>query len=435
MQSILAEYHRELMKQYNLFAIDSSYGTSLCSKTNTEAHLRNYLERNLSYDDVFLADFFYRDFMALDLEQVELKRLSVLTDYGGAVFRRNAAEAVKSDVGLGLLQEIQNWMQVMEINGLEEGDQEQKKKELDEKIDDYNGMDVEIKENQWTKLNIVNPTNGLEEKRKKGILKLVFEGELSQKVIQSELLIGSRMQQGQINSGNLQQEEQTEWQELVEKFLFQEYLLRYLGRYGMEKEGAALDYQIEYLIAGKEGDMDNLRSVANRICAIREVANAIYLMSNETKMTEIKVVAGLICTIITLPELTSLLEAAILLGWAYAESIYDVKSIMAGGRIPLLKDDDSWHYSLTAALQGELQEETQEGEGLSYEDYLRVFMMLSDTDTITARAMDMVEADIRNTPGNTAFRLDGCYDRIEAYIRIGSRRGYEFEITRQKGYN
>lgn len=29
LQSIMAEYHRELMKQYNLFAIDSSYGLSL----------------------------------------------------------------------------------------------------------------------------------------------------------------------------------------------------------------------------------------------------------------------------------------------------------------------------------------------------------------------------------------------------------------------
>ena len=47
LQSILAEYHRELMKQYNLFAIDASYGTALCSKTNTEAHLRKYLKKNL----------------------------------------------------------------------------------------------------------------------------------------------------------------------------------------------------------------------------------------------------------------------------------------------------------------------------------------------------------------------------------------------------
>ena len=34
MHSIMAEYHRELMRQYNLFAIDSSYGTDLCAKAN-----------------------------------------------------------------------------------------------------------------------------------------------------------------------------------------------------------------------------------------------------------------------------------------------------------------------------------------------------------------------------------------------------------------
>ncbi len=437
LQSILAEYHRELMRQYNLFAVDASYGTAVCSKTNTEEHLRYYLERNLGYEDLFLSGFWHKDFPALFVKQAELKRVSILTDYGGAVFRRRAAEAIEADVGLELLQKLQDWMQVMEVNGLEEGTQAQDKKELDEEIDSYDGMTVEIKENEWEILDISNPTDGLEEKRRKGILKLVLEDEeeLSQKVLNLENLIGSRLQLGQVNSGNVEITEQSDAEQLIERFFFQEYLLRYMGRYGTEKEGAALDWQIEYLIAGNESDADNLRSVANRICAVREAANAIYLLTDETKMSEIRMAAELVCTIITLPELIPLLEAAILLGWAYAESVYDVKSLLAGGRIPLLKDDESWHYGLTAALEGELQEETQEGEGLSYEDYLRIFMMFADMDTITARAMDMVEADIRKTSGNTAFRLDGCYDYVEAYIQIGSRHGYEYEITRQKGYN
>ena len=36
LQSVLAEYHRELFNQYNLFAVDSSYGTNLPGKINTE---------------------------------------------------------------------------------------------------------------------------------------------------------------------------------------------------------------------------------------------------------------------------------------------------------------------------------------------------------------------------------------------------------------
>lgn len=333
-------------------------------------------------------------------------------------------------------------------------------------------MEVEIEEDVWETLEIHNPTDKLEAQRREGILKLVLkdEDELSQKILNTEGLLGNRMELGKVNHGNMPQEELNTAQQLIEKFLFQEYLLRYMGRYGMEKEESSMCYQIEYLIAGKDSDIDNLKSAANRICAVREAANALYLVTNEEKMTQIRIAAELVCNLITIPELIPLLEAAIILGWAYAESIYDVKSLMAGGRVPLLKDDDNWHYGLEAALKGELKEaprveevqgdlqregqedpwgeavqgdlqkeelqnEAQKGEGLRYEDYLRIFLMLADTDTITVRAMNMVEADIRSTEGNAAFRLDGCYDSIEAYLQFESHHGYEYEITRQRGYN
>ncbi len=437
LQSILAEYHRELMKQYNLFAIDASYGTSICNRFNTEARLRYYLEQNLSYDDIFLSEYLYGNFLSLALKQVELKKISILTDNQGELFRKRAAEAMGADIGLDLLWEIQKWVQVIEVNGLEDGTEEDEKRQLDKEIESFDGMEIEIEEDQWETLVIDNPTDKLEEKKREGILKLVLseEEEVSQKILNMENLLEFRMEQGHLNHGNIKQEALSEVSKVMERFLFQEYLLQYMGRYTKEKENSALQYQMEYLISGNDSDMDNLRSIANRICVVREAANVLYLMSSGEKMSEVRLAAELVCTIITLPELTPLLEAAIVLGWAYAESIYDVKSIMAGGKIPLLKDDDSWHYGLAAALEGELQEVTQEGEGLSYEDYLRVLMMMTDLDTITVRAMNMVEADIRNTAGNTAFRLDGCYDRVEAYIRVESAQGIVYEITRQMGYN
>ena len=441
MHSIMAEYHRELMKQYNLFAIDSSYGTEFCSKANTEAHLRKYLSKNLDSSDVFLANLLYKDLLALNLEDAELTRVSILTDHDGAVFRKRAVAAIEADVGRGLLTQLRGWMQVVEVNGLEEGKEETEKQELDrqigEYISEYDGMEVETEDGEIETVEIGNPTDGLESKKSLGILKLVLEDEesISGNMVNTESLIYNRMQTMQINRGNVELEEPGEAEKLAEKFLFQEYLLRYMGRYGNESGKEALQYQIEYLIAGKNNDVDNLKSVVNRLCVLREAANAMYLWSNETKRAEIKVAAGLVCTLITLPQLTPLLEGAILLGWAYAESVYDVKSLLAGGKIPLLKDDNSWHYSLSAALEGEVGEAAEDGEGLSYQDYLRIFMMFTDTDILTARAMDMVEADIRKTPGNSAFRLDGCYEMVEARIRIGSAHGFHYEITRQKRYD
>ena len=441
LQSIMAEYHRELMKQYNLFAIDTSYGTDLCSKGNTEAHLQKYLTKNLSVDDVFLSGVLYRDFFGLRLEQAEIKKASVMTDGAGAVFRRCAAEAVKADLGIGLLEELRGWMQTIEVNGLEEGKEEKQKQEYDEKIDgwvsEYDGTEVEIQEGEWETVELKNPTDSLEEKKRLGILRLVTdnEAELSGNTLSLETLIQSRMGKGEINRGNMEYAEQTEAEQLLEKFAFQEYLLRYMGRDGKENEDDAQPYQIEYLIAGKGSDIENLRGVANRLCVLREAANAMYLMADKEKRAEIKVAAGLVCTLVMLPELTPLLEGAILLAWAYAESVYDVRTLFAGGKVPLLKNKETWHYSLTAALHGDLKDRAQEGKGLDYQDYLRIFMMTVNTDTLTARAMDMVEADIRKTSGNSAFRLDGCYEAVEACIRIGSSYGYQYELTRQKSYH
>ena len=431
LQSIMAEYHRELFRQYNLFAVDSSYGTSVCGRKNTEAHLMEYIKENLNTEEIFLSDYLYRDFFGLKADDVELTDISILTDGRGAVFRARAIEAVRDDVGLHLLEELEEWMQVIEVNGLDTFAPEEEKREADEKIEEFNGKEIQISEEESICVEIVNPTNEIESKRRTGILNLVTDKELSNRVIKTDNLVESRMKQGNISRGNMAL---PECEDMVSRFLFQEYLLRYMGCFGNEQEEDALKYQMEYLIVGESGDVDNLKIVVNRISIIREAANAMYLLTDKEKWLEIQGAAALACGIFALPELIPLVETAILLGWAYAESVYDVKTLLAGGKVPLLKDRDSWHYSLQAALSGELHDGGEEGKGLSYLDYLRIFMTLTDLDLLTVRAMNMVEADIRQTAGNSLFRLDACYDGFQATIDISSSFGYKYELNRKRVY-
>ncbi|MDE6926696.1 MAG: hypothetical protein K2P59_15840, partial [Acetatifactor sp.] len=367
---------------------------------------------------------------------ISVTKGSVLSDGGGAVFRSCAADAVRDDVGLNLLTELQDWLRVIEVNGLEERDVEEEMSSLDGEIQEYDGMEFDIGEDEPYILSVMNPAGNLEAQRRKGILKLVLEedSELSGNVIQTEGLILDRMSRGQVNRGNIATEPVSEEEKLLERFLFQEYLLRYMGHYGEESDEDALRYQIEYLVTEGESDVENLRSVLKKICVIREAANTLYLYSDSEKCGMAELAASLVCNLAMVPELAPVLEAAILLGWAYAESIYDLKTLLAGGRVPLLKDAETWHYGLDSALSGELDEREDTGIGLSYEDYLRIFMMCTDADTLTARAMNMVEADIRLTPGNGSFRLDGCYAGLEAYMRIESGYGFDFEMTGQKFY-
>ena len=157
-------------------------------------------------------------------------------------------------------------------------------------------------------------------------------------------------------------------------------------------------------------------------------------MGNEAKRAEIQVVAQVISSLVMLPEIEPLLEAAIMLGWAYAESVYDVQTLLAGGQIPLMKTDSSWHYGLAAALAGVSQESQMQGSGMGYDDYLRMFMMLTSEEVLTARAMNMVELDIRATKGNENFRLDACYTAIGVELDVENAAGHCYRIVRERRY-
>ncbi len=214
------------------------------------------------------------------------------------------------------------------------------------------------------------------------------------------------MERGEINRGNLvpgTAENYEEWEALKQKVFFHEYLLRYLGRYGQEKQDSPLWYQTEYVIVGKDNDTDNLKGIVNRIFVIREAANTMYLTGSEEKRAIAELLGEALAAAMMVPEIGELLAATLILGWAFAESVYDVKELLAGEKIPLLKTDATWHYGLSSALQGELSGTSEEdvsgsdSPGMGYEDYLRIFLLLCEEKSVTCRAMDVVEMDIRNT--------------------------------------
>ena len=437
LNSVLAEYHRELLRQYNLFAVDSSYGTDLPTIQNAEERLNFYIEKNLSRDDIFLDWLMYRDLMGLKSERIEIKGARIFTDGHGAVFRRRAAEAMWDDMNGALFEEFQQWIQTVESEKMTETDIAARKKKLDSNLKKYDGTEKQISETKWVTVKVTNPTSYLEKIRTKGILTWVIKdtSKLSNKVLQESNLAGYRMKTDRCNQGNMALEDNPLMNDVMERFLFQEYLLKYMGYYGSEKSEHALAYQVEYLLAGKVSDLDNLKSVVNRIFAIREVSNTAYIFSDREKCDVAGMLASILANAMFIPEATSLIKEILLLGWAFAESIYDLQCLMQGGKIPLTKTSDTWHFTLENALNLTGNANASGRKGLGYSDYLRVLLWLEGEKILTERAADMIEVDIRQTPGNEYFRLDGCVDAMEAVVNMRSVYGYDCEITREKGYS
>lgn len=434
LNSVMAEYHRELFEQYNLFYIDSSYGSAYPSYYNMEARLRYYLEQNLNMQESAYFDLLYRDLLGMELRDVYLKKAVLATDGKGVLFQKRAAAAVWEDTGLGLAEDVLSWVQTVESKGMLTRNMEEEKQKIDAQLQAHDETERELAKERWITVEIINPTEHINTMRKQGVLKWVLESgkSLSGQRVDLSQYISARRRGGQINQGNV---EITKQVSAVEQILFHEYMLRYAGHYGQEKEGSLLKYQAEYLVAGKAEDAENLRQAAAAICGIREVANTLYLYQDKEKAGLADSLAWVLAGAILCPDLQPLFKGALLLGWAYVESLYDTKLLLAGGRVPLMKDDNSWHYDLDSILESvDMELDKENSRGMSYMDYLHVLLYLTNAETLTFRFMDLMEMDIRLTEGNEAFRMDACIESIEAEAYIQSPYGGQYTILRKKSY-
>lgn len=467
MRSVLAEYNRELMRQYNIFAVDSSYGTAEAGMGHASQHFKEYMEKN--YDpDISMPWLDYRDFLGAYPESAAVDAVSYLTDDHGAVFRACAIDAIKDDLGLALAEEVIGWATSAEITAADSmdvqgelnsqssvvslaaaGERSRRESERTSQEKEYEEAckaaeeagDEAPQAPELTALpeSYSSPVSGIAGSVSNGILGFVIEDpeKLSRRQLDLNGIISGRMNAGDVSTGTLEYGSADGGiaDEALDKALFGEYLMRYMGRYGDTDDSDALMYQIEYLIAGKGNDTENLNGVALRILGIRAGMDLLYLETDATKRSDAELLAEGICTVCFIEEMTPVLTHAILLAWALAEGRYDTRVLLSGGKIPFMKDQTTWHSEMLSALSGyDPGPFTGTDTGLSYKDYLRIFMFLTDTGKLTVRAMDIIESDIRLSGGNGNFRMDACMEMLEFSAVINSPFGNSVNIKRRLKY-
>lgn len=431
MNNILAEYHRELLRQYDLFFIDTSYGSSYADYAQTEARLSEYLQKNLGSEEMFLP-FLYRNLLKLQVDSVEITQVSAAPDDEGAVLRRQAVEVMNQRFGVAYLQQLQSWLNEIKEYDLDTTDVLARQQQASRELEEWSGSEITVNGEEQT-LQVENPAAGASSFWEAGILNYVTEDrkELSTQQIPSgsclsyrDLLVGTGMNPAVEFEDNW-------WQQLI----FHEYIMAYTGHYGGEKEEGYLKYQTEYIIAGQDSDLENLKDVAEAIFGIRAAANLVYLLSDTEKMEMTELLAYGIAALLLLPDLGPVFQTVLVSTWALAESLYDVSALLKGERIPLFKSAEDWHYSLEEILSfGGITDGEKEDSGLAYTDYLRLLLMLQDKKTTTYRLMDIMEMDIRRMPGNQYFRMDGCIDSLTAVVEYSGKDGKTYSISRSYGY-
>ncbi len=200
--------------------------------------------------------------------------------------------------------------------------------------------------------------------------------------------------------------------------LLNEYLLDYMPNY-TTKDIESERYDLEYILAGKKSDKENLSAVAQRLILLRQAMNYMYLVTDtEKKMVAremaMTVLGAASATVVAVPVVTTL----ILMAWSYAEAVSDVKALLSGKKIPLMKTKESWNLSLETATAGKEAwgEASENQKGLDYKGYSRILLYLQAKDIKLYRSLDMMQ--VHACEENPDFRIKNCIYRLEATAKV-----------------
>lgn len=433
MNSVLAEYHRELLEQYDLLFVDTSYGGNMPSIANAEGHLKKYLQNNLQNDKG--SGFWQtRDFLDMWINSAEITEYSIASDEEGNVLKRQVSDYMADYPLGGLLEKITGNIGELSHYQLDTKDVAGERAAYEARIAEIELPKQEVEEGVFEEVPLNNPADIANSTRSIGVLNLVVDDISSISTVKVDL--DKYISRRSCMQGTGVCKEAANVSGEPNDILFLTYLFEKCGYYGAEKEESVLQYQIEYLIAGKDTDWQNLEQVAKRLLRWREAANVLYILSDSAKIAEAEAMALALTAVMLCPELAEPVKYTILFAWAYVESLQDVKTLLQGGRVPIFKTAADWKTGINSIknVKGSLSDSGDTGRGLNYKEYLEIMLFLTNDHDRTFRAMDIMEMDIRKTPGNSNFRLDGCFDTYKAHIEVASGFGYEYEIERLYGF-
>lgn len=454
--SLLGEFEQKLLEEYDIFALDGSYGNGKFKKTAVSQRLEEFVSCNANPKEGILTSWCF-DPWNLELTDCSVSGYALLTDESGEPFYQQAVAYMKTNLGSAAISKLLDYVQDAEeleekqedyqnnktkndneMSGLE-AQKQQKIEQLESEAAaaQASGTTQEngtIQENETTQGNgtvqtsgttqgngtvqgsettavvpVQTPENPLKEiakLRKKSILEIVtWDKEISVKQIKKSGLPSN----GGLQKGTFKIEK--EYSGLTANVLFREYLLEYFPNYLDSAAENSLDYQVEYLLGGKTSDKDNLKYVVLRLLLLREGMNYLYCVNDVQMSAQAESLAVALTGFLGIPALTSATKHALLLAWSYAESLIDIRILLDGGKVPIRKDISTW--SLALENLGKITEilaqgAPDKGRGLEYRDYLRLMLYAGTLSKQKLRALDLIQMNLQKEDETKNFKAENC---------------------------
>ena len=409
--SIFGEYQKQLLEEYEILAVDGSYGTTAYKEENLLDRMRYYGSAGIEH---------------------EIQGIQYLTDKNGSAFREQVLDYMEHTYGISIVRDLAGMTGQWE-------EQELSGEELIRQDSEWNTqLEESLDENESMLPSEENPLPNVENLKQSNILQLVLpeEFQLSSKQINPSDQPDAR----QLRKGKGSFYIRQDMNGIEERLLFHEYLLKKFSN-AVEAKGdnRSLSYEIEYMIGGKASDSENLEAVVKKLLGVRFGMNYLYLQTDTAKQAEAETLALTLSTLAALPAVAGIVKQVLLAAWAFGESIMDLRSLMSGKKAALIKNSQNWQLTLSSLMTLGTAEDAQEGMdaegGLSYTDYLRILLFLQNEDTLTMKALNRVEQNIRLEKQITSFCTDACVVKLKLQNKAVLREGFDYQFPVYFGYN
>ena len=140
------------------------------------------------------------------------------------------------------------------------------------------------------------------------------------------------------------------------------------------------------------------------------------LPQDEAKQLEAHGIAAAAASLV--PWLEPVVYQALLIYWAYQESVQDVQALFRGETVPLVK---------SLPLEGVSE------FSLGYEKYLLLLLLMQSKENLVMRSMDVIEVSLREE--DASFQMDACIGQACFVGEFYDRYNKKYMISKEIRYD
>ena len=437
MDSVCAEYQPYLWQQYGLLFLDGAYGTEEFSMGYVMEQMGHYMEPNDTLGDR-ITNWLGVDLFRLEKEEILLAGYALATDDDGNLFLNYIAQRTKESMPLGMAEDLlvqyrQSAALEKEYGGMEGAITKAKEavgqakaewvarreEQIKQEIENGKRQDMTEQEEviQPPDTSIIDNLLDLAQQlRSESTLRLIL-GDLSD-VPSDSCGLRESMHSRKKHEGTMYLNLDKDW---YQKLLVMSYLESYFSDYISPKEEHLLRYEMEYVLCGKQTEMENLDGTLDRILLQREAANMVHILADSKKMMQIEELASLVAMLAGGNYgIAKAVEIGIAGVWAYAESVLDVRALVRGEKIPLIKQENEWTLGLDELHRAwdKNMKAKMCMEGLTYTDYLKQLLFFTDNQKMAYRMLEVMEMGMQTQKEYENCRMDHMIVMLRFKVRF-----------------